>query len=438
MRRGLLKGLLGSLEEAAAAQPDNRQPSNGTKYRLQDALKSALAVFYFLHPSLLNFMQTMRRKHKRDNLATLFGVEEVPGASQMKVILDGIDPKGLAGVFDDGLEMARERGVLEQYRVLDGELPVAVDGTWYFSSGDIRCPHCLHMMVKTKQGEKTIYYHDVLAAAVVKYDTGIVLPLFPEFIRNEDGNEKQDCERNAMKRWLTGREEELKRLNPIFLGDDLYACHSICEEIVSRRMHFIFTCKDESHPWIAGEVKDAPFERTEWTEWNGRNHLVHTVSWLNGLDNRADGQTLRVNYLSYRIENREKGKTTYHNTWITDKRITGDNAREMASDQRSAVARSRWKIENEHNNVLKHRGYNLQHNFGHGENHASEMFCLLNLLSFLIHGLQDWMDEEYQKARASFGRRDEFFWSLRYEMSHYLHEDWHSLFLRLSGEGPDP
>jgi hypothetical protein len=99
--------------------------------------------------------------------------------------------------------------------------------------------------------------------------------------------------------------------------------------------------------------------------------------------------------------------------------------------------RSRWKIENEHNNVLKHRGYNLEHNFGHGDNHAAEVFCLLNLFSFLIHGLQDLADEDYKKARASFGRRDEFFGALRYEIRKYLHPDWHELFTSISDEPPD-
>jgi hypothetical protein len=38
--------------------------------------------------------------------------------------------------------------------------------------------------------------------------------------------------------------------------------------------------------------------------------------------------------------------------------------------------RARWKIENEHNNVLKNHGYHFEHNFGHGGNHAGGMYCL--------------------------------------------------------------
>ena len=61
--------------------------------------------------------------------------------------------------------------------------------------------------------------------------------------------------------------------------------------------------------------------------------------------------------------------------------------------------RARWKIENEHNNVLKNHGYNLEHNFGHGKAHGSENFCGLNLLAFLFHTVLYLGDEVYQRSR---------------------------------------
>jgi hypothetical protein len=87
--------------------------------------------------------------------------------------------------------------------------------------------------------------------------------------------------------------------------------------------------------------------------------------------------------------------------------------------------------------VLKHRGYNLEHNFEHGENHAAEIFCLLNVLSYLIHGIQDIAGEDCKLARSSFGRRDAFFWGMRYEICHHLHEDWHSFLTTIAGVEPD-
>jgi hypothetical protein len=50
-----------------------------------------------------------------------------------------------------------------------------------------------------------------------------------------------------------------------------------------------------------------------------------------------------------------------------------------------ALRELRRKIENEYNNVLKNHSYNLEHNFGHGEEHKCEIYALLNLLSFQFH-----------------------------------------------------
>jgi hypothetical protein len=85
--------------------------------------------------------------------------------------------------------------------------------------------------------------------------------------------------------------------------------------------------------------------------------------------------------------------------------------------------------------VLKNHGYNLKHNFGHGAEHASEMFCLLNLLAFLYHGILGIADGQYRQARAMTGRRTEFFNHLRAALFYAFHESWES-FLALAINGP--
>ncbi|MDR3123406.1 MAG: hypothetical protein LBU16_06460 [Treponema sp.] len=428
MGRGILKTFIGYLDKAARQLPDGREAGNGLKYAIADALKSALAVFYFLHPSLLNFQQEMRRKTKRSNLESLFGVRTIPCTEQIKNIVNGIEPGSLAGVFGEGLKTADEQGVLKEYRVLDGGVLIALDGVWYHSSETIHCDHCLR---RTKDG-KTLYYHSMLGTAIVRPGSNVVLPLMPEYIRNEDGNEKQDCERNAAKRCREERGAGLAWLKPTFLGDDLYACHGICSQIHGLGMSYIFTCKAESRPWIAEQVAWGELESYTRREWNGRNHLEYRRQWANGLENRSEGEQLSVNYLVLEIWNEKKQKISYKNSWITDKELRKDTVERIAE-----CGRARWQLENEANNVLKNRGYNLKHNFGHGKNHASELFCLLNVLSYLIHGIQDMADEEYRKARGAFGRRDAFFGALRYEMSRYLHTDWTDFLLAIAGEAPD-
>jgi hypothetical protein len=153
---------------------------------------------------------------------------------------------------------------------------------------------------------------------------------------------------------------------------------------------------------------------------------------VNGIENRAEGEKLLVNYVQYEIYNERKGEVTYRNSWITNHGVNRGTVRNLAD-----CDRARWKIENEHNNVLKHHGYNLEHNIGHGKEHANEIFCLINLLAFLFHGIQVLVEDEYRKTYGLFGRKDDFFWALRYETARCFHENWHDLFLTVSGIVPD-
>lgn len=64
----------------------------------------------------------------------------------------------------------------------------------------------------------------------------------------------------------------------------------------------------------------------------------------------------------------EKGQKTYRNSFITNNMITKENVAEVVK-----AGRARWKIENENNNVLKTKGYHLEHNFGHGKKQLSSL-----------------------------------------------------------------
>ena len=407
--------MLKNLELAGDGLVDNRREGFDLKYKLTDALKSALSVFFFQHPSMLDFQVKMKEKLKRSNLETVMQVKEIPSNVQITTLLDGINPDSVGGIFNQNLHTVDEWGSLKDFRCLDGGVLLAMDGVWYFSSQQIHCNHCLH----TTKDDITTYYHSALAGAIVRPGNTAVLPVAPEMISNTDGAEKQDCELNAAKRWLSKHAEEYKWLSPTLLGDDLYSNYPFCKEVLEKGYSFIFTCKDNSHPWLTETVKNSFLEETSRREWNGRHHLVYTYQWLNGVEIRDNKETLLVNYFSFSIWNEQKNKRTFYNTWITNKTITSSNVAHLAS-----CGRARWKIENEHNNVLKNHGYNLKHNFGHGKNHASEMYCLLNLLAFQMHSLLDINDEDYQKARACAGRRDEFFNELRVLMRRILFESW--------------
>jgi hypothetical protein len=80
---------------------------------------------------------------------------------------------------------------------------------------------------------------------------------------------------------------------------------------------------------------------------------------------RGDEKAMTVNWLMIEIGDGD-GKVTYRNSFITDLDVGRENVAELA-----AAGRARWKIENESFNVLKTKGYNLEHNFGHGKQHLA-------------------------------------------------------------------
>jgi len=69
------------------------------------------------------------------------------------------------------------------------------------------------------------------------------------------------------------------------------------------------------------------------------------------------------------------------------------------------AGRSRWKEENEVFNTLKNRGYNLEHNYGHGKQNLSVNFALLMSLAFLIDQIEETCCELFQKAREVEGTK---------------------------------
>lgn len=70
--------------------------------------------------------------------------------------------------------------------------------------------------------------------------------------------------------------------------------------------------------------------------------------------------------------------------------------------------------------MLKNRGYHLEHNFGHGQQHLSSLLVTLNLLAFALHTLLELGDEDYRLVRAEVGRRERFFQHLE-ALTTYLH-----------------
>ena len=197
---------------------DPRQKSK-VNHEFHDCCASALAMMFFQDPSMLEFQTHLQDLLHKNNLKTLFNVGSIPKATQLRDVVDTIASESFDPIFSDYFSSLQRAKQLEKFRFLNGYL-MPIDGTQYFSSASISCPNCLS---KTSRNGDTLYYHQVLAAAIVHPDHRQVIPLAPEPIQNMDGDSKQDCERNAGKRLLRKIRTTHPKLKIIIVGDDLYS-----------------------------------------------------------------------------------------------------------------------------------------------------------------------------------------------------------------------
>ena len=164
MDRGLFKKVLNSLEQQGDTLPDSRNTAHNFWYSIREALTCAFGVFFFQHPSLLDYQWQMQKQRKRSNMESIFGVRKIPSDTQIRTLLDRIAPDTFGGLFNETLQRADAYKVVDRYRVLDGGVLIALDGVWYHSSQKIHCKRCLH---KSKDGV-TMYYHTILAGTIVR------------------------------------------------------------------------------------------------------------------------------------------------------------------------------------------------------------------------------------------------------------------------------
>ena len=401
--------VIGRFRALAAKLPDRRTGDNAF-YPMEDVALSAFAVFFTQCPSFLGFQRAMSQARGSDNAQSLFKVPRVPSDSHIRQLLDPVAPALLFSLFDDLYEGFEQAGLLEAMRAVGQTRLIALDATWYFSSQskDIHCPNC---SCQRHADGRITHSHSAITPVIVSPGHGQV---------------KQDCEINAAKRWLAAHAARYATGNDTLLGDDLYAHQPFCRQVLLHGFHFLFTCKPASHAslhqWVEAlePGRDLPTLKRR-VKGQGNRWEHHQYRWANGVPLTDSEDALKVNWCELSVTDAE-AKVLYHNTFITDWQVSADNVAGLV-----AAGRARWKIENESNNVLKNRGYHLEHNFGHGKQHLASLLATLNLLAFGLHTLLELADESYRLIRATVGARRRFFQHLEALTTYWHFETWERL-----------
>jgi len=355
----------------------------------------------------------------KSNAQTLFEMDKIPCDNHIRDLMDEVEPSCVYPVFNYILNGIKDSGHLDGFRSYNDNLLCALDGTQYFSSKKIHCQNCSSK--EHKNGTAT-YSHTAITPVFVAPGQNRVISLPPEFITPQDGHNKQDCENAAAKRWINQYGPIYKELGLTILGDDLYCRQPICTLILANDLHFILVCKPDSHKtlyqWVEELQAMDAIETLVEKRWTGKTHHNYTYRFVNQVPMRDGEDALELNWCELTITS-DSGKQLYKNAFATDFKISKNNVKQIVAD-----GRTRWKIENENNNILKTKGYHLEHNFGHGKNHLSTLLLTLNLLAFLFHTALEMLDEPYRRIRDNLPTRKTFFNDIRALTRYMCFDSW--------------
>jgi hypothetical protein len=392
--------------------------SGDIKISLTDALMSAFAMFSLKDPSLLAFEE---RRSKDTNLKTVYKINKVPCDTQMRTILDEVEPADIEPLFSDVFRQLQRGKALEKMVFMDGCYLLSIDGTGYFSSNTVHCDAC-STKTNSKTGEIT-YYHQMLGAAIVHPDYKEVIPLAPEPIIKQDGETKNDCERNASKRFF----EKLRKVHPhlrlIVVEDGLSSnAPHICE-LEKHKLHYILGAKEGDHAFLFDYVKSAAKDSLTTELEYKNNDTVYKYRFINQAPLNASNQDLLVNFVEYW---QTTPKKTMHFSWVTDIQVTEENVSEIVRG-----GRARWKIENETFNTLKNQGYHFEHNYGHGDKNLSVVFAMLMMLAFLVDQAQQLACQLFQAVWEKLGSKRSLWERIRHLFFGFKFDSMESIFRAL-------
>jgi hypothetical protein len=382
--------LLDVLRGGFAAMTDHRPGK--PDIALTDALMSAFALFSLKSPSLLAF----DRERTEGNLQRVYGIARVPCDTAMRVILDPVDPESLRPLFRHVFRALQRGKALEEMAFVEGHYLLALDGTGYFSSQQIHCASCLE---RHHRNGTITYAHQMLGAALIHPDRRAVIPLMPEPIVKQDGTEKNDCERNAAKRFITKLRQDHPHLKLIVTEDSLSSNAPHIQVLQDHNVHYILGVKEGDHVSLFEHVTAAEQAGrvTYYDRDDSETGVRSRFRFVSDLPLNETHAALRVNFLECW---EWAGDQVQHFSWVTDLCVNKGTVYQIMRG-----GRARWRIENETFNTLKNQGYHFEHNFGHGYQHLSVVFAVLMMLAFLVDQVQQLCCPLFQAVWARLGSK---------------------------------
>lgn len=196
---------------------------------------------YMLRCESRNSMNENRsEKQYRRNYKQLFGLR-LPHLDTVDSVLERLDEEVLEKLKRDLVCKLMAKRVFHKYRMGMRHFTVAIDGSGVYKFDYEPYPGCPY---HNKKNGKT-WYQNVLEAKLVT-SNGFSISLGTEWMVNEDGFTKQDCEYKAAIRLFKKLKLLYPRLRMCLLLDGLYAKDPIMKAIKSNGWEFIIVWKDKT------------------------------------------------------------------------------------------------------------------------------------------------------------------------------------------------
>lgn len=283
----------------------------------------------------------------------------MPHMDTVDQVLERLDETMMEKLKVQLIRVLLNKRVFHKYKK-QGKFIISLDGTGVFKFSELPYENCPH---KTSKNGKLTYHQPVVEAKLVG-SNGMNLSLGTEFVINEDGQTKQDCEYKATLRLLDKLKKSYKRLPMTIVLDGLYAKNPIMRTITDNKWDFHIVWKDKTLMAQQDEIEALGTQQKVKTK-----HRTQVINAKTRIEYHYE-------YLSEPL--RHKDADLYYlgvtETTIT---LTGDNETEeevskwkfmssLLPDDGSIrilieSARLRWKIENEGFNVQKNHGFALHH-----------------------------------------------------------------------------
>jgi hypothetical protein len=274
-----------------------------------------------------------------------------PSADSLGRICSGLDLAGIRAV-NRGFytTLRRKKGF---HAPLHGQIALVLDGHESHTSERQRCDGCLSRRLKTKHGEKEVFYHRHVTALLVGRDFELLLDAEPQ--------RPGDDEIAAALRLLDRVLDDYPRAFDVVLGDAIYTNARLYKLVLARGKH-ILTVLKENQPTLLEEARTLlSLQEPTATAYKSLRREVYSAEGfsLSGLDRPLRiVRSREVRRVRRQLTGQEEESAS---EWFW---LTTLPERELSAPLATELGHSRWAIENQGFNECVNR-WHADHVYKH-------------------------------------------------------------------------